>query len=414
MSRQSHHIHTHAIQVSQHRFHPPPGHHGHRASNPGKLLMKWAGACTDPIWRFRGGFVFSYISILILVQGYMAKIIPSPSCTNISFFPHTSVTFNVSGLYCDQLTIKKYVDNSPAPQWDTSLYLLLQMPNLSTVCNFTISDNVTLSANQFYNLSFYLHEGSSYTIKACKMNGTKSNDMQVCIIKGDKNLNNWIKTGSCDYSHFIKLCNSSSQVSVTFSETIKETNTYYFVYSTQNDTDVRVHVDMAFISLEYSVEQSNVYRECTLSAEDQSCTIDIPRHFAGAAVLATSAATDKPDVWKNTLPVSWECDPSMSSFEIYMYLPLAVPCVLMSLFFLSWLCTLRYCQSGHSKTIVRIWSVILVISTILAIPICQAFNVMWAQNVAAAFSWDCDPGEVDAYFGLSISCLLYTSDAADE
>ena len=132
------------------------------------------------------------------------------------------------------------------------------------------------------------------TIEACKVNGIESNDVQVCIIVGDQNLNEWIRTHFCEHPHSIKMCNSSSLVNVTYSEAIKDTNTYYFVYSThtQNETKVSLQVDMTFTSLEYFVEKSNIYHECTISDKDQSCSINIPTHFIGTALLATCAPTD--------------------------------------------------------------------------------------------------------------------------
>ncbi|MCG8622639.1 MAG: hypothetical protein MJE68_11675, partial [Proteobacteria bacterium] len=151
-------------------------------SDPGKELRRGAGIIDDPKWKFRlslTGTILTSIFILIILQIAMLRYTSSPSCTNVYFSPHTSVAFNVSGLFCDQLTIKKYHDNSPASQWNTSLYLLHQMPNLSTAYEFEISENITLSANGFYKWSFNLHKGSSYTIKACKQNGTElSNDTE--------------------------------------------------------------------------------------------------------------------------------------------------------------------------------------------------------------------------------------------
>ena len=238
----------------------------------------------------------------------------------------------MSGIYCDKLTVKKYWDNSPASHWNTSLYLLYQMPNLSTAYNFIVSENITLSANEFYKWSFYLNDGSSYTIKACKVNGADTDDVQVCVIGGDKNLNDWIRTRSCENSHSIKLCNSSGlvQINATYSKVIKESNSYYFVYSTQNEIEASLQVDVSFISLEYSVER-NIFLECTILSiadEDQSCVINIPTNFSGAAAVATSAPLDDPTVWMDTLPVSWECEAPMNSFQIYMFFASSYLCVI--------------------------------------------------------------------------------------
>ena len=212
-------------------------------SDPGKQLRRWSRLCDNPEWKFRlymAGSILTSISILLSIQIIMLRSTKSPSCTNIYFSPHASAAFNVSGLYCDQLTIKKYYDNSPALQWNTSLYLLHKMPNLSTVYEFEVSENITLSANEFYKWSFYLHEGSSYKIKACKENETElSNYADVCIIGGDQSLNKWIRTRYCEHPHTsIRMCNSANSAN-TFSDVIKETNFYYFVFSTHTQNHER-------------------------------------------------------------------------------------------------------------------------------------------------------------------------------
>ena len=246
------------VQFSQHHSHPPHRHYGHKASDLGKGFRKGAGLCANPKSKFRlwmAGFVLSMLSVMTLLLLVMLGYMPSPSCTNVYFSPHTTIGLNVSGMFCDQLTIKKYSDNSPASQWSVSLYFFNQMPNLSTVYDFTISENVTLPKNEFYKWSFYLHEGSSYTIEACNSKNVKSDDVKVCIIGGDNDLNHWMKTRSCEHAHSIKSCNDSN---FSYFEVINETNTYYFVYSTQN-SEANLMVNMTYVSLEYSVEESNVY-----------------------------------------------------------------------------------------------------------------------------------------------------------
>ena len=361
-----------------------------------------------------------YSHIDIHIQIAMLRYTSSPSCTNVYFSPHTSIALNVSGLFCDQLTIKKYHDNSPASQWNTSLYLLYQMPNLSTAYEFEISENIILSANGFYKWSFYLHKGSSYTIKACKQNGTElSNDTEVCIIGGDQSLSKWIRTRSCEHSHWsIRMCNSARSVN-TFSDVVKETNFYYFVYSThtQNyESIVSLQVDMAFITLEYSLEESNIYSNCTIDNfmldGHQSCTIDIPSDFVGAAALATSGPdyTDQPEVWKDTLPVSWECNPAFDSFEIHLFLPSVVPIVLFISFVLSSLCIAKYCHNNNNTMIwpKRIWLVTIMVSVIVMIPICLAVSILWGQRVATHFSWSCNSlaAKTPLYFSVPLQAFM--------
>ena len=102
------------------------------------------------------------------------------------------------------------------------------------------------------------------------------------------------------------MCNSASSAN-TFSDVVKETNFYYFIYSTHTqsyETKVSLQVDMAFTSLD-SLEESNIYSNCIIIHAfngHQLCTIDIPSDFVGAAALATSAPdqTDQPEVYGKT------------------------------------------------------------------------------------------------------------------
>ena len=107
--------------------------------------------------------------------------------------------------------------------------------------------------------------------------------------------------------------------------------------------------------------------------------------------MATSAP-DQPEVWKDTLPVSWECNPAFDSFEIHLFLPSVVPIVLFISFVLSSLCIAKYCHSNTNTMIwlKRIWLVTIMVSVIVAIPICLAVSVLWAQKVATYFSWSCN------------------------
>lgn len=354
----------------------------------GQELRSISKLCPDPKWKFRiylASLVLSFASFMIILQGMIGESLEfiSPSCENVYFSPRTSIAFDVSGLYCGKLTIKKYQDNSPSSQWNTSLYLLHQMPNLSTRYNFTISENITLSPYKFYKWSFYLHEGSSYTIKACIVNGTDSN---VCIIGGDNNLNDWIRTRSCEHPHSIEICDTSRLVNTTYSGVIKEANTYYFVYSTQIEIETSLQVEMAFISYEYSINQSDIFDECEIL--DQSCSINVPTYFRGVAVLATSGTINEPTVWEDTLLISWECEASINFFEIHMFLPAAVSVSLFFLWLLLLVCMARYCDAQRTKKWVTI---IIVIIAIAGIVICLSLNILGTQNVNKAFTWSCTP-----------------------
>ena len=93
-----------------------------------------------------------------------------------------------------------------------------------------------------------------------------------------------------------------------------------------------------------------------------------------------------------TLPVSWECNPALDSFEIHLFLPSGITTFLYISFVLSSLCIARYCDSGTNTMIwlIRIWLITIVVSTIVVIPTSLAFIILWAQKVAIHFSWSCD------------------------
>ena len=290
----AHHAVLHATISSHHHVHIPVSHHRvaitNRAQNDGgDHIRKAAGMCRNPKWKLTLYTTGVLCTCMVILMMLFVTDQPSLGCNNINFSPHTSLVFYISGFYCYKFSITKYLDNSPASQWNTSVYLLHQLPDLLTVYNFTLSENITLSPNEFYKWSFYLHTGSTYTINTCELDGG-SNNAQICVIGGDRSFNDWTKTRSCNSPSnnvSVKECNNSAIH--TYSKVIMEDDNYYFVYSTHSGMEASLQVDMSFSSLDYSINTNNVLDQCTLSDENQTCSVDIPRSFRGVAVLTTSA-----------------------------------------------------------------------------------------------------------------------------
>ena len=107
--------------------------------------------------------------------------------------------------------------------------------------------------------------------------------------------------------------------------------------------------------------------------------------FVGAAALATSAPdhTDQPEIWKDTLSVSWECNPAFGFLEIHLFLPSVVPTFLFISFMLSSLCIAKYCHNAMIW-LKRIW-LVTTMADIVVIPIYLAVSILWAQKVARLF-----------------------------
>ena len=121
--------------------------------------------------------------------------------------------------------------------------------------------------------------------------------------------------------------------------------------------------------------------------------------------MATSAPLDQPTVWKDTLPVSWECEASIDSFQIYMFLPAAISTCLFFLWVISTMCITRYCDSRKiQQAKSRIWIAVIMVVTIMlvVIAICFILNVLWIQKVVAAFSWSCHSVRVQLFFILCV------------
>lgn len=336
-----HHI-SYGVHVPVFHSHP----HG-VLSDSSKFLKELGGICALQ-WKLAALLIKS-VALVVVIQVIISSR-PSPGCTNVNFSPYTSQAFNVSGIHCEKFTIKKYWDNSPTSQWNTSLYLLHQMPKLMTIYNFNVSKNISLSSNEFYKWSFYLQNGSSYTVKSCELIG--GSKIQMCIVGGDKNLSDWIRTRSCTTflsCNPLTLCNSSESTDTTCSGVVMKSETYHFVYSTQSKRKAMVQVDMTFAALEYSINRSENLNDLTCTISNQSCSVHIPRNFNGVAVVMTAAPFDtQPTVWTETLPVSWECTTSLTSYEIHLFIPACVSISMLIVCILSFyviiLCRARCCN----------------------------------------------------------------------
>ena len=190
-------------------------------------------------------------------------------------------------------------------------------------------------------------------------------------------------------------CVMTVTVNVTHAE-VEESKMYYFVYINQNGIEANFQVHMAFNTVEYFVEQTDIFQECTVSNdEDQPCFINIPIHFRGAAVLATSGPTDLPEVWKDTLPVSWQCESTINAHEIYMFVPTAIPVCLFFLWWASLLCAARYCYSSNDRIRqAKILIAVIMVVTIVVIAICFGINVLGVRKISTAISWSCDSSDI--------------------
>ena len=117
------------------------------------------------------------------------------------FSPYTSLVFPVSGLYCDSYRVTKY-SGSPAATllWDTSWYILNNLPTLSSLYNFSIpagedQGTIVLEPGEFYQWSFILHAGSRYDISSCVMRGNDA--AELWVIKGKAQFREWVAKKQC-------------------------------------------------------------------------------------------------------------------------------------------------------------------------------------------------------------------------
>ena len=248
--------------------------------------------------------------------------------------PYTSLVFPVSGLYCHSYSMKKYSGSSTV-SWDTSLYILKNLPTLSTRYNFSIHPEdqhmITLMPGEFYQWSFILYGGSRYEINSC-VSG-KGNVAELLVIKGETLFNQWEakRQYSGHMKHDLPPCNSTTATEQSLMCDISKEDEYYFVYLNPTRHVSHVQVDMSFTKLEYSLDQADIYCQCSYNKKEypeyytcSSC--NLPLTFKGYVLLQTIPDSDHHGNihWEDKIYITWSCDASYKAYLLLFCLPFMV------------------------------------------------------------------------------------------
>ena len=279
------------------------------------------------------GVICAYVgTCLMFLQGSASLIGHAPSGEDL-FSPHTSMVFPISGLYIDKFNISRYTASSTA-SWNTSLYLLHEVPSQTDEYEFHIeSDFLQLKSGEYYQWSFYLRNGSRYSVAACAWVGST---VKLHVIKGTAEFNRWTNSRASSGEHVLPYCNTSRLSKQLFiAANVSNDNKYYFVYDNKSTVvSVNVSLQMNFTALDYVVK--NASRNC--SCVNSSCAIRLPFSFRGVAVVQTSAPNGTN--WEEKRHVSWDCESSYNGYLLLCFFPL-------SFFFLCfYLCCTVLCITG--------------------------------------------------------------------
>ena len=247
--------HSHHIQV------PPP--HQHHVIVSVKNYRKEVLNCSKTKVGRKCIAIIIPLAVLLAILYFGLKFLSGPGDLGQTlsgandFSPYTSIMFPVSGLYCDSYSMTKYSGSPVATlSWNASMYILKDIPKLSTRHNFSVhredQDVITLKPGEFYQWSFILHIGSRYEINSCVLGGS---DNELLVIRGEAVFNEWVVAGGCSgcRRYYLQPCNLTTEQNL--AHTISTDDKYYFVYlsSRTNRKVSHIQVSMLFTMLEYSM-----------------------------------------------------------------------------------------------------------------------------------------------------------------
>ena len=333
MYQHSHHVHSHHVQLPHH----------HIINLPDKDIRK---PLLDLGKTKCGRKCIAIIIPLAVIAGVLSavfKFISGPGAIGREvsgadyFSPYTSLVFPVSGLYCDSYRVTKY-SGSPATTllWNTSWYILNDLPTLSSSYNFSIptgedQGTIVLEPGEFYQWSFILHAGSRYEINSCVM---RENDVaELWVVKGKAQFREWVANKQCSTctKYDLPPCNFTMEQNLMHNNIIiSNDDEYFFVYLNPTHQHSHVQADMSFIKLEYSLDDDDIYCQCEEIDEYfeyyaclSSCSL--PLTFNGYILLGTMPASDYVDInWEDKIYITWSCD---SAYNYAYFLLFCLPFV---------------------------------------------------------------------------------------
>ena len=317
--------HSHHVQI-------PPSHHGHinlSIKNYRKPLLD----CGKTKLGRKCIVIIIPLAVISAILSLSLKFLSGPgdlghtSSGADDFSPYTSLVFPVSGLYCDSYRMTKYSGSSASLSWDTSLYILKTLPTLSVGYNFSIHPKeqsmITLKPGEFYQWSFILYSGSRYGINSCVLG--EGDDAELLVIKGEALFSEWETKRQCSgcIKYGLPPCNLTIATEQILMHDISKDDEYYFIYLNPTRHLSHVQVDMSFTKLEYSLDQADIYCQCTCTADHEypeyyACSsCDLPLTYSGYMLLRAIPANDYVNItWEDKIYITWLCDASYS----YAYL----------------------------------------------------------------------------------------------
>ena len=157
--------------------------------------------------------------------------------------------------------------------WNTSMYISLKnIPKLSTRHNFSIhrdSQNIIVKPGEFYQWSFILHIGSRYEINSCVLGGS---DAVLLVIRGEAIFNEWVVARRCSgcMRYYLQHCNlmgEQNSLAHTISRDMTNITLSIHLGSGANRKVSHIQIDMSFTMVEYSLDETDIYCQCSCTDE---------------------------------------------------------------------------------------------------------------------------------------------------
>ena len=169
------------------------------------------------------------------------------------------------------------------------LYFLRSRPPLTERETFNASVTADLNSNfNFRYWNFYLNAGSEASFTVCYQQDVRNRDVIFYIIRGTKQLNEWIDEPRDRKAEESYRLTSDCE---TIDYQVHGDSMYYFVFYSSVGSFSTLYVDFFIDRILYDIQPDNILHECSFALDgSSSCVLSVGMNSGYTAVLSLNAS----------------------------------------------------------------------------------------------------------------------------
>ena len=265
----------------------------------------------------------------------------------------------MDGFWCEEIAVwsdTTTADQPSPPRFNMSVYLLSRQPTLTARNQFTINGKFTVDQTvakfaaaygwyrynyeesdikdpkpDFVAWRFHLYPGSLFQLEdACVLSSETGGEATFLLIEGDELFERWLVSGEPDnslHSMTIPSCSEGSGEFPDYRHTNNNDEDYYFVFHSKDSINPpEIQVVMHFNRFEYSVQNLNGHKNCTVTNTNTPLCVLHPQFYDFYALLAAQSDQDltKNVTYGTTENFLFVCNPREISYAIIFFIPVLV------------------------------------------------------------------------------------------